>query len=162
MALPTFPSGVRVRASDLTKLIPTAPVEGKDTSVADGTTTSLTYVNSLTTTGIRGVTFKATDSGRIEILWSCGGRNSVAGQFSISSVEVRAGTTIGSGAVWFAGDENTAVAPASDSAGHQTTHAGFVEVTGLTPGADYNASLIYRTSAGTATFSRRRISVKFV
>lgn len=162
MAYPTFTAGRRLRASELAALIPPATVTGTDTSVADGTTTSTTFVSSLTTTGTRGVVFTAGASGKAEVAWACNGRNNTAGQSTVTSFEVRTGATIGSGTVVQASDENTACAMQSDSANQALAHAGSGVVTGLTPGATYNAYITYRATAGTATINRRKISVKGV
>lgn len=169
MVLPTFPAGRRVRASELAtlstelgKLLAAAPSESKDSAVTDGSTTSTSFTNTLTTTGIRGVAFVAGESGRAEVLWMCTGRNSVAGGFTITQFEVRAGAVVGSGTVVWAADENVSTALQSDSAGQQVGHTGFGEVTGLTEGTSYNVCIVYRVTANTGTFNRRRISIKNV
>lgn len=149
----------KLRARDLNDLI-TVSLESKDSAVTDGTTTSTTFTNSLTTTGVIGVAFTAPASGKVEVKWTCTGRNSNAGVFTITGFDVRNGSTVGSGSVAFAVDENVAVAVQSDSAGQQLEHTGIGLATGLTPYADYNACIVYRVTANTGTFNRRRISVQ--
>lgn len=156
--MPYYYALQKLRASDLEKLVPVT-VEAKDTSVTDGTTTSTTFTNTLTTTGVFGIAFTAGMTGTVEVKWTLGGRNSTAGQYTVTSFEVRSGTGVGLGSVVWAADENVAVATQSDSANHQLTHAGFGTVSGLTPGTSYNACIVYRVTANTGTYSRRRISV---
>jgi len=151
----SYAAGQKIRASYFN--IPA--VWNGDITTADGTTSSTSYVNTLTTTGIVGVSFTAPYSGQVSVIWSCTGRNSTSLAFTITSVEVRAGTTVGSGAVVFASDDNTASAPQSASSGHQCQHNGNRLISGLTYGNAYNTCITYRVTAGTGTFNRRSIEV---
>jgi hypothetical protein len=141
-------------------IVAAVPVSAKDSSVADGTTTSTSFANSLTSTTMRGIQFTAPNSGTVLVSGSATGRNGTANQFSLMDFEVRQGSTIGSGTLIRASDENTTTSFQSDS----ITHQGWLAITptivsGLTPGAVYNALLTYRTTGGTSTFNRRKITV---
>lgn len=161
MAFPTFSAGNRLTAAQLATLIPIANAESKDNPSANGTTTSSTYVNSLTTTGIRGVAFTACPSGGAKIDWSCSANNSVANSYTATSVEVRTGAVVGSGTVVLATNSDTETTFQSSAASAQGQHTGFANVTGLTAGASYNACITYKIiTSGTGTFNRRRISVE--
>jgi hypothetical protein len=126
----------------------------------NGTTTSTSFTNSLTTTGIHGVAFIAPPSGKVYVVGRTLSGHSVAGAFTHVDVEVRVGATVGSGAVWRAAANNTASAFQSDSAGQQGEQKADALISGLTPGAAYNAALCYFLgAAGTGTFNRRHIAV---
>lgn len=152
----TFAAGDRLLASDLN--YPTT-VTSPDLATTDGTTTSTSFTNSLTTTTTRGIAFVAGASGQALVLYQCTGRNNGAGGFTIVDAEVRTGTTVGAGTVVRASDESTASAPQSDSVNQQMQHHGHFLVTGLTPGSSYNATMTYRVTGGTGTFNRRKITV---
>lgn len=135
-------------------------VSGDDTSVTSGQTTSTTFVNSLTTSGIRGIAFVAPPSGNVFIYGTAGAANNTINDFTYLSFEVRAGNTVGSGTVFQASDENTASEHQSTVAVNSTDrHVIIGLVTGLTPGTTYNTSLTYRVNAGTGNWNRRRICV---
>lgn len=126
-----------------------------------GNTTSTSFTNSLTTTGVHGIAFVAPPSGRVEVIGRSGGGSATVGQYSLLDFEVRQGSTPGSGTVFRAADNNTASVFMSSTSGGQGPLNFSTAVTGLTPGAVYNASLTYATSVGTssATFNRRYIAV---
>lgn len=151
-----FAAGQKIRASYFN----TAAVSAADVSVVAGTTTSATFVNSLTTTGIQGVVFTAGISGIAEVCWQSSGANGTAGAFVLSSSEIRAGSSIGSGTVFALSDESTAPTLSSDPGSQAGQLTGTRVITGLTSGAVYNACLTYRVSAGTGTYGRRQITVK--
>lgn len=142
-------------------LASSATTRQKDSATTDGTTTSTSFTNTLTTTGIVGIAFVAPASGSVVVLYQCTGRNSSAGQFTLVDFEVKTGNTVGSGSSIRPSDENSASAPQSDSANQQCQHAGHDLVIGLTPGSLYNAALTCRVTAGTGTFNRRKITVLF-
>lgn len=133
-------------------------VQSKDGAVTTGSTTSTTFTNTLTTTGIRGVSFVAPPNGKVVVHGLASGWNSAA-VHSFMSFEVRVGGTIGSGAVQLASDENTAsefLLTATDPARHKVMGL----VTGLTAGSTYNACLTYRVPSGTGSYARRHILVQ--
>lgn len=127
-----------------------------------GNTTSTSFVNSLTTTGVHGLAFVAPPSGRVDVVGRAGGGSATVGQYSLLDFEVRQGATPGSGTVFRAADNNTASVFMSSTSGGQGPLSFSTLVTGLTPGAVYNASLTYASSSGSssATFNRRYISVR--
>lgn len=136
------------------------PVESTG-SATNGSTTSTTYVNTLTTTGVHGVAFIAPPSGIVEIIGRASGGSSVVGQYAQLDHEVRQGGTVGSGTVYRATINDTASVFMSSTSGGQGPLNIVGLVSGLTPGALYNASLTYASSSGssTATFNRRYILV---
>jgi hypothetical protein len=136
-------------------------VDAADNSVTDGTTTSVTFTNTLTTTGIRGVAFVAPTSGKVRVSVTCGGKNSTINKYTLIDFEVRTGGTVGSGSVVRACDENTCSQVQSIAAGQVGQHsiAGRL-VSGLTPGVTYNACIAYRVDANTGTINRRVITVE--
>jgi len=147
-------------STGINNIVNAVPVEAKDTSVTDGSTTSTSFTNSLTTTTTRGVVFTAPASGTVLVSGGSSGRNSV-GQFTFLDFEVRSGSTIGSGTILRATDDNGSVGFQSDSTNQQgqLTFANRV-VSGLTPGATYHAVLAYRVnSTGAGTYNRRWINV---
>jgi hypothetical protein len=151
-----IPPGATPTARQLSRA---TPAESKDVATTDGTTTSTTFVNSLTTTGVIGVSFVAGETGACQVAWMGSGRNSSAGNYAVSSFELRTGATLAAGTLIQAADEFTAVAHQSSTASQQITHCGFGNVFGLTAGATYNVVMAYRVTTGTGTWNRRRISV---
>lgn len=133
-------------------------VQSKDGSVTTGSTTSTSFTNTLTTTGIRGVAFVAPPSGKVIVHALASGWNSLA-VHSFLSFEVRVGGSVGSGSVHLASDENTAsefLLTATDPARHKAMGL----VTGLTAGSTYNACITYRVPSGTGSYARRHILVQ--
>jgi hypothetical protein len=137
------------------------PVEASG-STTNGTTTSASYTNSLTTTGIHGVAFIAPPSGKIMIIGRSVGGNANAGSYAQMDYEVRQGSTIGSGTLVRTSNNNTASVHQSATANAQgTLHINGL-LAGLTPGANYNACLTFLSSSGptnAASFNRRQIAV---
>ena len=149
---------------DQIELLSSSPLSAQaiDTGVTDGTTTSVPFVNSLTTSGIRGVSFTAGVSGKVFVAGSANGRNGTANGYALMDFEVREGSTVGSGNIVRASDENTCGLFQSDSASQQGPIVIVPTlVTGLVYGNLYNAVLTYRTLANTATYNRRKISVAY-
>lgn len=137
------------------------PVEASG-STTNGTTTSSSYINSLTTTGVHGVAFIAPPSGKIQIVGRAMGGNANAGSYAQIDYEVRQGSTIGSGTLVRTTNNNTAGIHQSATANAQGTMVTGGLLAGLTPGAAYNACLTYLSSSGptnAATFNRRQIAV---
>lgn len=133
-------------------------VQAKDGAVATGNTTSTTFTNTLTTTGIRGVSFIAPPSGKVVVHGLASGWNNTNAH-SFMSFEVRTGGTIGSGSVTLASDENTASEFLLDATA-PARHKVMGLVTGLTVGSTYNACLTYRVPSGTGSYARRHILVQ--
>lgn len=136
------------------------PVEATGGTV-NGTTTSTSYTNSLTTTGVHGVAFIAPASGKVQVLGRSSGGSTTVGQYSQLDWEVRTGSTVGSGSVVRATSNDTASVFLSSTSGGQGPLNVSGLVTGLTPGAVYNAALTYASSniSNTASFNRRYVAV---
>lgn len=128
-------------------------------NTTNGTTTSTSFTNTLTTTGVHGVAFIAPPSGKVYVVGRALAGNTTAGIFTHLDVEVRVGAVVGSGSVFRAASNNTASGFQSDSANQQGEHKADAVVTGLTPGAAYNAALCYFVGANTGTYNRRHIAV---
>jgi hypothetical protein len=129
-------------------------------NVNPGTTTSATFV--LPTTASVGVSFIGPRSGIVEIYWSAEHSHSVVNGWAIMSPNVRAGDIVGSGAVFYAANDNvvTRCRNATALSGDKTI-SNFYVLTGLTPGQTYNVELYARTaSAGTATYEYQTVMVK--
>lgn len=122
-----------------------------------GTVTSGTYTGTRTgTANVVGVTFKAPQSGVVRIDWASGIFNSSAANYTLCSIEVRTGTTIGSGTIVLAASDNYAL---QASIATEIKIADWYMLSGLTPRADYNVRLMYRVFAGTGTFNRPKVLV---
>ena len=136
------------------------PVEATG-STSNGSTTSTSYTNSLTSTGVHGVAFIAPPSGKIQVIGRASGGSSVVGQYAQLDWEVRQGSTIGSGTLFRTTNNNTASVFLSSTANGQGPLNISGLLSGLTPGANYNACLTYCSSSGssTANFNRRQIAV---
>jgi len=112
------------------------------------------------TAGFAGATvcstlFIAPQSGKANFHWSCEITN--VSSFSLISIEIREGGTVGSGTVVFGPDDNhTARNDSTLAIGcHQSKM-----LTGLTPGAVYNVRTMHRTNSTNGTFGRRKIWVR--
>lgn len=136
------------------------PVEATG-NTSNGTTTSTSYTNTLTTTGIHGVAFIAPASGKVQFIGRSSGGSSTVGQYAQIDYEVRTGSTVGSGSVVRATTNDTASVFLSSTSGGQGPLNVSGIVSGLTPGAVYNVALTYASSNGasTASFNRRYTAV---
>jgi hypothetical protein len=100
------------------------------------------------------VVFTAPTTGRVLLHIAATARNATAGAPARVAPEVRTGGTIGTGTIVFAAAHINSVQQA-DTNLHRAGAA--VLVTGLTPGAVYNARLLHMVSSGTGTFAERTI-----
>ncbi len=102
-----------------------------------------------------GTTFIAPQSGKVNFQWS--GEITNVSSFSLLSIEVREGSTVGSGTVVFAADDNhTCRNDLTLTVGcHQSKM-----LAGLTPGAVYNVRTMHRTNSTNGTFGRRKIWIR--
>lgn len=149
-------AGQKIRASYFNAVTASA----SDSTVVDGTTTSTSYTNTLTTTGVRGVAFVAPISGTVTVYFAALGRHATLAKSVAVDVEVKTGSTVGSGVLVRGSADITADVEQNAAAGQNLHHSGFAVVTGLTAGAAYNACITYKLiDAGTGTFSCRNISV---
>jgi hypothetical protein len=121
-----------------------------------------TYTNNAggsTSPAIFGVAFIAPPSGKVFVAGRALAGTTTAGAYSFLDFEIKTGSTIGSGSVVRAVNDVTSSVFQSSTASQQGPLNITDLVTGLTPGAAYNAALVYRVSAGTGAFNRRHITV---
>jgi hypothetical protein len=155
-----------IGASNVKSSQPVSLVGVPSSGVAPGTS----FINSLTaggggptTGGIHGVAFIAPPSGTVLVMGRAVGGNETAGQYGIMDFEVKTGSVVGSGGTIRAGSDNAAGGHQSATNGSLGTISTSELVTGLTPGAVYNAALVYRSSSASGTeeglFNRRYIAV---
>lgn len=140
------------------------PAELTTVSAGNGTTTATGFTNVLTVTApvlsSFGVPFIAPPSGKVAVFGRSLGAHSVINGFSHLDFEVKTGTVIGSGSSVRGPDDLTTSVFQSNPAGQQGNLNVFGLVTGLTPGAQYHADLVYKlTTAGTGTYNRRHVMV---
>jgi hypothetical protein len=136
------------------------PVSATTGDTANGTTTSGSFVTSLTTSGAHGVAFIAPPSGTVAVHVRSAAQSDTAGSYSLLDFQVRTGDIVNSGTVVRAASENTAGIIRSSTAALQATIVSGDIVSGLTPGADYNVTLAYHVgSGGTSTYNRRHVMV---
>lgn len=128
-----------------------------DVELNSGTTTSATYTATITGGTPCIVTFTAPQSGIVLVCNNSQLTNSSSTQTSLTSWELREGSTPGSGAIVVSASDDRAlrhVGSTDFQAGDSTL------VTGLTAGATYHVRQMFRGSGGTtATFSRKRVIV---
>lgn len=145
----TFFAGQPLSATDLNM---EGVSSGIDVTVR--TTTATSYTTTLSPAQIWGVSFIAPPSGKVMIHWTTALSNSVGGNLAQCSPSVRTGAVVGSGSLY---------SPSGDtylSSGANIRPGTSALVTGLTPGAVYNAALEHRvTATGTGSFSDREIIV---
>lgn len=123
--------------------------------------TSLTYTTASTagTYADCAVTFVAPTTGRVLIHIAARMTNTVAGNASVISAEVRTGSTVGGGTVVEAADDGRA----ARQSGTPFNRVGITHLlTGLTPGASYNARILHKNSASgnVASFAQRELIVQ--
>lgn len=123
----------------------------QDTS---GTTTSTSYTATLTGGTTCSAVFVAPPSGAVIIHNRFYGFNGGA-NFNFCSREVRAGAVVGSGTVFSAANDNTAVVRNGVSADGSPDH-----VTGLTAGSTYNVRQMFRVDGNTGTFIYKHLIVQ--
>ena len=111
-----------------------------------GSTTITTGVAYIPLTGGSGVVFTAPPSGTVLVNLAMTSKTATAGLPVLCGFEIRAGASIGSGAVFLA-----AHYVVSNGANTYSTNGGAELVTGLTPGASYNARAMFASNtAGTS------------
>lgn len=119
------------------------------------TTSSTSFTSTLSPAGICGVVFVAPPSGKVLVTWRAQLFNSGV-NYTAASFEVRQGSSIGAGTVHLASDDNRSINSTS-TAGEGSGASEYVS--GLTPGATYNAFITHRVTAGGMTTLRRSIGV---
>lgn len=119
------------------------------------TTSSTSFTSTLSPANICGTAFVAPTSGTVLIALRTQMQNS-GNNYTGASFEIREGSTVGSGTVLLAADDARAMSTTSTFGEGQ----GITDyVSGLTPGATYNASILHRVTVGSMTTLRRSISV---
>jgi hypothetical protein len=128
-----------------------------------GTVTTGTFTTTRTGgTSPVGVAFTAPPSGKVMIHWACGINGSGTGgsAFYLCTFQIRQGTTVGSGTLTVAGDDNKSLQVTNLVSANGEIQAGRSEgYASLTPGNSYNVSLMFRVGTGTGTFSRASVNV---
>lgn len=121
-----------------------------------GTVTSTTFTQTRSgATSPVGKAFVAPTSGIVRVSWHSACRN--ATNFSLCSMGIRTGGTVGSGTDYLAPTDDIALQWVTNSADY---HFGMSHpVGGLTAGSTYNAVLWFRVGSGTGTFSRCSIDI---
>jgi len=144
-------------AGSTVKALDTPPaVSAAESATFEATSTSYTTTATSGTYAEVAVVFTAPTSGRVKTSVAARLINSSTGG-TLVTAEVRTGSTIGSG---------TVVDSALDAAGCSHYGATFARaginrmLSGLTPGASYNARLLHRVTANTGTFSMRELIVE--
>lgn len=146
-----------VADTPLSDLNPPAPVTVSAEQATAGTTTSASYVETLTGGTACAFTFIAPPSGKVLAVNTGQLDNSSTAQTSLMSFVIRTGGTIGSGSTFFAASDDDALRNIGTNES-QYSHVRVIE--GLTPGDTYNIRQAFRGSGGTiATFSRKRLAV---
>ncbi len=164
MTMPFFGAGQRVTGAKLMVLANginaiNARLDVPSNNIADPTsrtTSSAVYTTTLAPANVLGVSFTAPASGIISVEWGCRLANSVSGNFTSASFQVSTGGVVGSGTPFLVASDDRAVTTDGNIFEGQSRQS---RVTGLTPGATYNAAMYHRTTAGVATFVARDISV---
>ena len=148
--MPDLSAGTTVLAQD-------TPPSVTDSEVSFLTTTSTSYTAAAGggTSADCAVTFVAPTTGRVLLLYAATLDNSGANS-TYATPEVRTGSSIGGGAVTLAASDDNAVRAEGTSAIRYGVHH---MLSGLTAGADYNARLLHRVTAGTGTLDERTITV---
>jgi hypothetical protein len=134
------------------------------TAAGSGTTASAGFTNTLGGSapynGIHGVVFVAPPSGVVAVIAKVTGGSGSVAQYTVIDFEIKTGSTIGSGSTVRAPNEGTAGVHQSAVASSQGTLVSMDTVTNLTPGATYNAAIVYHGTGGaTSSINRRNIMV---
>lgn len=130
-----------------------AMASGQSVSATSFTSTSTGY----TATGgaVVGRAFTMPPSGQVSIHYGCRIRNSGASASTYPTIQIRTGSTIGSGTVVLAADDSQAI----DHAGSISDRNGGSYLFSGTSGTAYNVQMVHRVEAGTGTFSERQVYV---
>jgi hypothetical protein len=154
-----FRAGQRMTAQYLNSTFETA---SQHAPLDNGTTTSASYTTALTggTSPVFTV-FVAPLSGKVEVSWAGGIYTSAAG-YGLMAPQIREGTSATSGTIFHAAADAVALQNTESAASLEIQIGRSHSFSGLVPGRTYNAALLYKVGGGggTATFSRKSISVK--
>lgn len=144
----TLHSGTVVTSAD----IPVTPTAVENTAQSGITSTS--YAAGA---NVCGTAFIAPVTGRVQVNFRAFLDNTTAGLVTVVSFEMREGSTVGSGTIFRAVDDNTSIARRGTN---QVRGGMAVPVEGLTPAAAYNVRLMHRVTGGSGTVDDREISVQ--
>lgn len=136
------------------------PVQALAANADSGSTASTGGTNTLTTTGIHGVAFIAPPSGSVMVIVRASGFNDTAGGYTLLDFEVKTGATVGSGSIVRGASDVSSSSIQHGVANRFGSHVSTGLVAGLTPGAAYNAALVYKISGGAnSSWNRRYVQV---
>jgi hypothetical protein len=152
----TLAGGQRLTAALLNSVLGVLVSDTQDTT---GGRTATTYSATLSAGTACGVAFIAPASGSVIVHNMALLENSGTGR-SHCSVRIGTGGTIGGGTPFLAAADENGIAMQSGDATDDATLSKPIVVSGLTPGATYNAQQQFRATAGTVTTSWRRLAVQ--
>lgn len=122
-----------------------------------GTTTSLSYTETLSGGTACSGTFDAPQSGIVLVVNTAHITNNSSVQTTLMSYVIRTGSSVGSGSTVFSASDDDALRHVGTD-DVQMSHVR--AITGLTPGDTYNIRQAFRTSGGsTGTYTRKRLTV---
>lgn len=124
----------------------------------DATATTYTTASTAGTYADCAVVFTAPTTGRVIIHIASRMTNTQAGNACVISAQIRTGSTVGGGTIFEDADDGRA----ARQSGTPFNRVGITHLlTGLTPGASYNARLLHKNSASgnTASFAQRELIV---
>lgn len=151
-----FAGGQRLTAALLNSVL---GVTVGDTQDATGGRTSTTYAATLSAGTAAGVAFIAPASGAVIVHNTALMENTGTGR-SHCAPRIGTGGTIGGGTPFLVAADENSIAMQSGDATDDATISKPLLVTGLTPGATYNAQQQFRATAGTVTVTWRRLVVQ--
>lgn len=153
-----FTAGKKLTAQLLNQTFPAAVSNRVDT---DGSTTSTTYTATLSAGAAAGVAFTAPLSGQVLILFGTASYQSSATADNKSAPQVRTGTTVGSGTIFYTATDSDMLLQRLTGAatGEAARGQSFTVVTGLTANSSYNVQLLHKVSGGTGNFLFKFITV---
>lgn len=123
-----------------------------------GTTTSAAFTATLTGGTTCSFTFVAPPSGKVQVFNTATMENNTTAFSAVMDFELRTGGVVGSGTVIHAATDDTSnsIGGAQNALVSKTVEA---VITGLTSGSTYNIRQMFRSSSGTSTFQRKRLTV---
>lgn len=151
-----FAGGQHLTAALLNSVLGTTVGDTQDTT---GNRAATTYSATLSAGSACGVVFIAPASGAVLVHNTALLENSTTGR-SHCSVRIGTGGTIGSGTPFLVAADENGIAMQSGDAADDATLSKTLLVTGLTPGATYNAQQQFRATAGSCIVTWRRLVVE--
>lgn len=151
-----FAGGQRLTAALLNSVLGVTVSDTQDTT---GSYTGTAYGTTLSAGTVAGVAFIAPASGSVFVHNTALIENSGTGR-SHCSFRIGTGGTIGSGTPFLVAADANGIASQSGDAADDMTLSKAVLVTGLTPGATYNAQQQVRATTGNVVTTWRRLAVQ--